>query len=51
MLKPHAYLQPLNKISANFQNDRNKTVRGSGHSKYNFVSEMQKNELSSQVEK
>ena len=51
MLKPHAYLQHLKKISANFQKDRNKTVRGSGHTKYNDASEMQKNELSSQVEK
>ena len=33
MLKPHAQLEPMNKISANFQNDRIQTVRGVAHTK------------------
>ena len=44
MFKPHAHRQPMNKISAHFQKDQNKTVRGVVHIKYNIASEMQKND-------
>ena len=44
ILKPHAQLEPMNKISANFQNDLNDTVRRVAHTKYNIASEMLKND-------
>ena len=47
VFKPYAYIQPMNKISANFHKDLNNAVSGVAHTKYNVASEMQKNEFTS----